>query len=76
MPALFASMAPPGSNVPFIVGSITFGVAVIAAGAAYTARETSRIRLEDLGDPHAVPMAQADYERSRAETRATPVKAI
>ena len=76
MPALFASMAPPGSNVPLIVGSITFGVAVIAAGAAYTARETSRIRLEDLGDPHAVPMAQADYERRRAETRAMPVKAI
>jgi MFS family permease len=76
MPALFASMAPPGSNVPLIVGSITFGVAVIAAGAAYTARETSRIRLEDLGDPHAEPMEQADYERRRAETRAMPVKAI
>jgi MFS family permease len=74
-PALFASMAPPGSNVPLIVGSITFGVAVIAACAAYTARETSRIRLEDLGDPHAVPMEQADYERRRAETRAMPVKA-
>jgi MFS family permease len=75
MPAVFASMAPPGSNVPLIVGSIAFGVAVVAAGAAYTARETFRFRLEDLGDRHAKPMEQADYERRRRETMARPVKA-
>ena len=34
MPALFASVAPPGiTNVPLIVGSITFAVTVIAAAA-------------------------------------------
>jgi MFS family permease len=74
MPAVFASTAPPGSNVPLIVGSITFGVAVIAAGAAYSARETYRIRLEDLGDPHAAALDQADYERRRSLTMAGAVK--
>jgi MFS family permease len=76
MPAVFASMAPPGSNVPLIVGSITFGVAVIAAGAAYSARETFRIRLEDLGDPRAVAMDQADYERRRSDIMARPLKSV
>ena len=38
MPAVFAIAAPPGSNVPLIVGSLTLGVAIIAAFAAYTAR--------------------------------------
>lgn len=57
LPALFATVAPPGStHVPIIVGSITFGVTVIAAIAALTARETSRIPMEGLGDPGAQPV--------------------
>jgi len=68
MPALFASAAPPGSNVPLIVGSITFGVAVIVAVAAWSARETFRLPLEALGDPRALPMEKAEYERLRAES--------
>jgi len=70
MPALFASVAPPGSNVPLIVGSITFGVSLIAATAAFSARETYRVRLEELGNPAAVPMPKDEYERLRAETMA------
>lgn len=70
LPAVFAAVAPPGSNVPVIVGSITFGVAVIAAIAALSARETYRIRLQDLGDKRAAPMDKAEYERRRAEARA------
>jgi MFS family permease len=70
LPALFATVAPPGSNVPLIVGSITFGVTIIAALAALSARETYRIRLQDLGDTRAVPMDKAEYERVRAETMA------
>jgi MFS family permease len=66
-PALFAMVAPPGSNVPLIVGSITFGVAVIAAIAAASARETYRIRLEDLGDRRAVPLEKDEYDRLRAQ---------
>ena len=67
-PAIFAILAPPGSNVPLIVGSITFAVAVIAAVAAYSARETYRIRLEDLGRSDAVPTEKSEYERLRADT--------
>jgi Na+/melibiose symporter-like transporter len=69
LPALFATVAPPGSaNIPLTVGAIAFGITVIAALAAVTARETYRVRIDDLGDPKAVPMARADYERQRAET--------
>ena len=70
MPAVFAAVAPPGSNVPMIVGSLTFGVTIIAAVAAFTARETSRLRLEDLGDRNAAPIPEAEYARIRLEALA------
>ena len=65
-PALFALLAPPGSNVPMIVGSITLAITIIAAIAAFSARETYRLRLEDLGDPHAKPIELAEYRRLQA----------
>jgi MFS family permease len=69
LPALFAAVAPPGStNIPLTVGAIAFGITVIAALAAVTARETYRININDLGNPRAVPMPKADYERMRAQT--------
>src|SRR5213076_2929982 len=41
LPVLFTTVAPPGSTrVPFMIGSITFGVTVIAAIGAWTANET------------------------------------
>ncbi|HXR45191.1 MAG TPA: MFS transporter, partial [Pseudolysinimonas sp.] len=59
LPAVFAAVAPPGSmNVPVIVGGITFGVTAIAAAAAWTTRETYRIRLADLGTPAAVAIGR------------------
>ena len=68
LPALFATVAPPGSaHIPLTVGAIAFGITVIAAIAAVTARETYRVNMNDLGNPNAVPMAKADYERKRAE---------
>jgi MFS family permease len=68
LPALFATVAPPGSdNIPLTVGGIAFSITVIAAIAAVTARETYRININDLGHPDAVPMAKADYERMRAQ---------
>jgi hypothetical protein len=69
-PALFATVAPPGSNVPLIVGSITFAIAVVTSLAALSARETYRLRLHELGDPHAVPMAKAQYDLLRAASMA------
>jgi MFS family permease len=68
LPALFATVAPPGSaNIPLIVGAIAFGITVIAAIAAISARETYRINIGDLGNPGAVPMTKEDYERRRAD---------
>jgi MFS family permease len=69
LPALYATVAPPGStDVPIKIGTITFGVTIISAIAAWSARETYRIRLNDLGDPNAVPMAKSEYEQMRARS--------
>jgi len=68
LPALFATVAPPGSaNIPLTVGALAFGITVIAAIAAVSARETYRINISDLGNPDAIPMAKADYDRMRAQ---------
>ncbi|KGE65054.1 MULTISPECIES: MFS transporter [Pseudomonas] len=68
LPALFVVVAPPGSvNVPMTIGAITLGVTVVAAIAAWTARETSRIPLNDLGNPDAVPVPEQEYERLREQ---------
>ena len=69
LPALFATVAPPGStNVPLTIGAITFGITVIAAVAALSARETYRIHLNDLGHPGAVPVSKRDYDQIRAQS--------
>jgi MFS family permease len=71
LPALFATVAPPGAaNIPLMVGAITFGVTVIAALAALSARETYRVRIRDLGEPNAVPMEKSEYEQMRAQASA------
>jgi len=68
LPALFATVAPPGStNIPVTVGAITFAVTVVAAVAAMTARETYRVHLNDLGKKAAVPVEAAEYERMRMQ---------
>lgn len=66
LPAVFATVAPPGStNVPVIIGSLTLAVTCISAIAAVTARETYRVKLEDLGDKKASPMSKEDYDALR-----------
>ena len=71
LPALFATVAPPGAtDIPLIIGSITFGVTVIAALAALSARETYRVHMNDLGKPDAVPVPKPEYDRMRASTLA------
>jgi MFS family permease len=68
LPALFAAVAPPGSdNIPLKIGAITFGVTLIAAFAAMSARETYRIHMNDLGNPNAVPVDKEEYDRTRAQ---------
>ena len=76
LPALFATVAPPGStNIPLTIGALTFGITVIAAIAALTARETYRIHLNDLGHRNAVPVEKRDYDRLRAQTLAAAAAA-
>ncbi|MEO0002760.1 MAG: hypothetical protein RLZZ22_452 [Pseudomonadota bacterium] len=68
LPALFAAVAPPGStNIPVLIGSITLAITVIAALAAWSARETFRVHMHDLGDPNAVPVSQAEYDKARQQ---------
>jgi MFS family permease len=69
LPALFTAVAPPGSSsIPLKIGAITLGVAAIAAIAAFSARETNRLRLNDLGNPDATPLPKDEYDRLRAQT--------
>ena len=69
LPALFATVAPPGStNVPITVGAIAFGVTTISALAALSARETYRVHLNDLGDPAAPVVEKAEYDRLRQQS--------
>ncbi len=72
LPALFAIVAPPGSqNVPLIVGAIAFAITGIAAAAAWSARETYRVQMNDLGNPKAVPVDKATYDRLREDSIAS-----
>lgn len=69
LPAVFTAVAPPGAaNIPMTVGAITFGITVVAALAAWSARETHRVAMTDLGNRHAVPMDRAEYERLRLQS--------
>ncbi len=54
------------TNVVWTVGGITMGLCIIAAIAAFSARETFRIHLNDLGTKDAVPVPAQEYERLRA----------
>jgi Na+/melibiose symporter-like transporter len=69
LPAMFAAVAPPGSqNVPMIIGALTFGITIISAIACMTARETYRVHMNDLGEPDAVPVDKAEYDRLRQQS--------
>jgi MFS family permease len=71
LPALFVAVAPPGSShVPLTIGTLAFAITVISAIAAWTARETYRIHLNDLGNPNAVPVPKPEYDRMREQTLA------
>ena len=66
LPAIFAAVAPPGSeNIPMTVGAIAFGITAIAALSAFSARETYRVHMNDLGNPDARPVDKAAYDRER-----------
>jgi len=69
LPILFTAVAPPGSaDIPLKIGAIIVAIACIASLAAWSARETYRVRLDDLGQPGTVPVDKNEYERIRAES--------
>src|SRR6478609_4213166 len=70
LPSIYAVVAPPGSNVPLIVGSFTFGCAALAAIAAISAKETYRIHLNDLGQKDAQPVPKQEYIQIREKALA------
>lgn len=66
LPALFALMAPPGSdNIPMVIGSMAFAITCLCAIAAYIAPETYRVPMADLGKPDAKLMDKAEYDATR-----------
>ncbi len=72
LPALFATVAPPGStHVPMTIGALAFLVTVISSVAAWSARETYRVHLNDLGEPGASAVEKAEYDRLRQQSVAS-----
>ena len=70
---IFATVAPPGTaNIPTLIGSIAFGITVVAAAAAWSCRETYRGHMHDLGNPAAVPVPKPEYDRLRIEAIQQP----
>jgi Na+/melibiose symporter-like transporter len=66
LPAVFTAVAPPGTeNIPLVVGSIALAATVLAALSAFSARETYRVHMNDLGKPDAAPINKVDYDKAR-----------
>ena len=62
-------MAPPGAtDIPMKIGGLALVITIISAIAAWTARETYRVHLNDLGTPNAVPVPKPEYDRLREKT--------
>ena len=75
LPALFTAVAPPGSNhIPLTVGAITLAITILASIAAYSARETYRIHMSDLGKRDAAPVSKSEYERLRRDAMSEGVR--
>jgi MFS family permease len=69
LPAIYAAIAPPKSeHIVLKVGSITFACMLLVAISALCARENYRVRVEDLGDPNAVPVPKEEYDRLREKS--------
>jgi hypothetical protein len=68
LPSLFAAMAPPGTqHIPMLIGSATLLITGLAAIAAWTARETFRTPLHELGRSGASTSASPDSWENRSE---------
>ena len=73
LPALFATVAPPGSaNIPLTVGGDHLRRDGHRGGRGLTARETYRVHMNDLGDPDAIPVPKPEYDRLREQALRAP----
>jgi MFS family permease len=75
LPLIYAAITTKDSNVPLIVGTFTFGCGIICATAAYSAKETYKIHMDQLGTKNAQPVPDHEYRRIREHaltTRKTP----
>jgi hypothetical protein len=69
LPALFVAVAPPGAtDIPMKIGVLTLLITIVSTIAAWSARETYRVHLNDLGKPNAVPVPKPEYDRLREQT--------
>ncbi|PXW24894.1 MFS transporter [Paraburkholderia caballeronis] len=76
LPSLFAAIAPPGTkDIPFLIGSATLAITAVAAIAAWTARETHRIPLHELGMPGAAARASSRPANELGEPGQRPTPA-
>ncbi len=66
LPTIYAIVATPKTNVPLIVGTWTFGISIIVAIAAWSARETYRVHLNDLGIKGSPEVPREEYNRLRS----------
>lgn len=69
LPALFALVAPPGTdNIWIVVGGLAFAVTCLSALAAYLSPETYRVPMSDLGKPDAQQMDKHAYDTARQDS--------
>ncbi|MDR7009384.1 MFS transporter [Paraburkholderia strydomiana] len=65
LPSMFAAIAPPGTkDIPLVIGTATLVIASLAAFAAWTARETYRTPLDELGSR---PSSAGRYAKSAVQ---------
>ena len=68
LPALFVAVAPPGAmDIPMKIGALTLGITIVCAIAAWSAPETYRTHMNDLGNPDAAPVPKGEYDRLREQ---------
>jgi MFS family permease len=69
LPALFVAVAPPGAaDIPIKVGAMTLVITIVSAIAAWSARETYRVHLNDLGKRDGAAVPKPEYDALRLQT--------
>jgi MFS family permease len=70
LPLIYAAITTEESNVPLIVGSFTFGISIIVAVAAFSAKETYKVHMDELGAKNPRPVSDEEYQRARELAKA------